>query len=426
MPSNPLVVGAWAVAALLGSAAALAQTAHDHSSPDAAAAPAASPAPATRNAWRDANAAVGTMPRGHADIVAWERTRGLHRPPADEPGPDQPWTLDDVARAALRQAPELRIEPGEGAVAQAQRQQAAAQTVLQAQRAWLDAVTARALRRLIAREHEAAELAAELAQRMQQVGNFSAERALRERLPLHTTAARLQQAQLEERQTLIRLWQRLGVGDTPEALLRHLPTQLPARAPLPTADDLPRLQAELLQRHPLAVRLRADAERSAAGMPSHAQAALQAAWDAAVTASAPDAPALPLRTPRWPHTWGQALQTQADWQRLQRQLVGDLHQAWHAAQTAETQLTLLRDQLQPAQRQLQDEAVLRYNGMLISTWELLATVRQRLQAEQALLQAERGAWDAQLMLRAVQAGLPYTPTARGATPADATPADQGH
>ncbi|WP_333709132.1 hypothetical protein [Tepidimonas ignava] len=64
--------------------------------------------------------------------------------------------------------------------------------------------------------------------------------------------------------------------------------------------------------------------------------------------------------------------------------------------------------------------------MLISTWELLATVRQRLQVEQTLLQAERDAWDAQLMLRAVQAGLPYTPTARGATPADATPADQGH
>jgi outer membrane protein TolC len=54
---------------------------------------------------------------------------------------------------------------------------------------------------------------------------------------------------------------------------------------------------------------------------------------------------------------------------------------------------------------LQEEAQLRYNGMLASVWDLLASAQDRLQSQQAALQALRDFWLAHLDLQAVLAGL---------------------
>ena len=73
---------------------------------------------------------------------------------------------------------------------------------------------------------------------------------------------------------------------------------------------------------------------------------------------------------------------------------------------------------------LQDETQQRYNGMLKSTWELLASASARVQAAQAALLARRDAAVAAAELRAVLAGLPYSGSAPAAA---ATPeAAKGH
>ncbi|TSE28347.1 hypothetical protein Tther_02142 [Tepidimonas thermarum] len=148
--------------------------------------------PASR--WRAANEAVGAFPRGHADILRWERAQGLVRAPAPGPSPDAVWTLDDVARHALRARPDLLIGPGLGARERWEREQAAALAVRDAQAAWIDAIAARQTRQLAEAALEAAAIGAELAQRMQHVGNFSAQRALVETLPTWEARQRLRQA----------------------------------------------------------------------------------------------------------------------------------------------------------------------------------------------------------------------------------------
>jgi hypothetical protein len=56
--------------------------------------------------------------------------------------------------------------------------------------------------------------------------------------------------------------------------------------------------------------------------------------------------------------------------------------------------------------ELEEAAVLQYNGMFKSTWDLLASTRERIDAVNATLQAQQQAWMAHIALRGVLAGLP--------------------
>lgn len=415
-------------------AVAQAQTGHVHpaaptapspfAAPPGAAAPAADAPPDPAAAWRAANDAVGAFPRGHADILRWERTQAP--PAAADPAPEGPgWTPQEVVRRALQHHPELLVTPDLAAPERLRRLQAAAALARDAQAAWIEAIAARQLRRLAEEAHFAADAGAELASRARQVGNLSAERALRENLPAWEAQERLAQARAAEQRALVHLWQRLG-GVTPEALAAHLPPALPARPPLPAADEEPALAARQRARHPDWARLQAEAERWRTALPAHARAALQATWEQAVARGLPEAPRLEGPAPRWPHAWGEALAAQAALARLQRQLDGDLRLALAAARRADERARHQRERILPARRQLEEETLLRYNGMLASTWELLAAARERLAAQQALVAAERDAWLAWLDLQAVLSGLPLTDRAP-ATDVDATPTPaKGH
>ncbi|MFN3611760.1 hypothetical protein [Tepidimonas sp.] len=397
--------------------------------PAAPSAPPSGPAPAGNatdpaTAWRAANDAVGAFPRGHADILRWERE---HAPaPASPPLPSGPsWTLDDVSRRALLGQPDLLIIPGQSRPEELQRQQAAAAVVLKAQAAWIEAIAARRLRQLAEQAHLAGDVGAELANRTRQVGNVSAERALRESLPSLEAKERLAQAVAAERHALVRLWQRLG-GDGPESAAAHLPAALPERPPLPAADEAPALAARQRAQHPDWPRLRIEAERRRSALPAHAWETLQTEWAQAVARGQPGAARLDPSAPRWPHAWSEALAAQMALAQLERQLDGDLWLALDAARRAEARARHQREDMVPARRRLEEETLLRYNGMLASTWELLAAARERIAAEQEAVKAERDAWLAWLDLQAVLSGLPL-PDRAPATDADtpATPV-KGH
>lgn len=94
---------------------ALAQSPHTHNTadaaePGAATAPLIHPAPPaptalaelpTGHGWQDAHQAVGQFPRGHADIVAWEKQQGA----APTPPPPSSHTHGGGDKAAAGAAP---------------------------------------------------------------------------------------------------------------------------------------------------------------------------------------------------------------------------------------------------------------------------------------------------------------------------------
>ncbi len=75
----------------------------------------------------------------------------------------------------------------------------------------------------------------------------------------------------------------------------------------------------------------------------------------------------------------------------------------------------------------QQETLLRYNGMFDSTWQLLASARERLDALDAALMARRAYWRAQASWQALLAGADFRldEAAGGPAPAGGT-ATGGH
>jgi len=397
----------------------------------------------THSDWRAANELVGTFPRGHADIVQWEAQQP---PAAAAPQADaaaQRWSLDYALRAAQRARPDLLARPGQNALERAELRLAQADLALQVERAWLRAVAAGSSARYQAQVLQAAQAGAELAARMVRVGNWPQMRLLQEQLLLNQAQAQQRVAQHQQHLAVLDLWRLAGSGLTPAQLAQRLPTDWPsANAPAaPTFAPLAALEMQALQAHQRWPLLQRQAQMLERALSAAERASLAATLAAAVApqpqaraASAQPAaqPSSPAQSHQpelaanqlWPHSWDKAAAARAEADALERQIRADLHSAYSAWQTA---TELAEGSAQDALRlhtALQDETQQRYNGMLKSTWELLASASARVQAAQAALLARRDAAVAAAELRAVLAGLPYSGSAPAAA---ATPeAAKGH
>ena len=172
--------------------------------------------------------------------------------------------------------------------------------------------------------------------------------------------------------------------------------------------DVAALQAQALQANLRWVLDDLQAQRLMAGLGLSA-ADLQAAEKALSEQAGQDAPLWNPRALRWGHEVEAAWQARRQADRLARQVRADVQVAVTALQVAlqtahNTQAEVLR-----LHTELLQETGLRYNGMLKSTWDLLASARTRIDGVAAALQAQRQAWLAQADLAAVLAGLPYAP-----------------
>jgi uncharacterized protein YggL (DUF469 family) len=140
-------------------------------------------------------------------------------------------------------------------------------------------------------------------------------------------------------------------------------------------------------------------------------AELQAAQNALGELAGQEQPWWDPRTMRWGHAFESTWQARLQADRLARQVRADVqlaHNTFQAAgQTAHnTQAEVLR-----LHTELSQQTGLRYNGMLKSTWDLLASARTRIDSVDAALQAQRQLWLAHADLMAVLAGLPYSAVA---------------
>lgn len=381
------------------------------------AAPSAKPGQPDPN-WQEANRAVGQFPRGHVDLLRWEQK---NLPPMPDP-PAHPdagqLTLALAMRLAL-QDEALWLKPGMSAAETAAVRQQVAAVRQDAQRLWVNAVVARQSLAHSGDVLAVAQAGAELGQRMAQVGNWSRARQIEQELALWDASARADKAQLQAHRALQALWQRIGAGMTPQALAQmlppHLPVDLPAHSPVdgqaePSQEAVAALQTQALQAHLRWPRDELQARRLAAGLGLDAQD-LQAAQQALQALAGQELPMWDPRTMRWGHAFENAWQARLQADRLARQVRADVQMALNAFRVANQSAQHTQAQVLRLHTELSQETLLRYNGMLKSTWDLLASVRARIDSVDAALQAQRQRWLAHADLMAVLAGLPYADSA---------------
>ncbi len=292
-------------------------------------------------------------------------------------------------------------------------------------RAWVQAVAAQEGVRYSRQVMRAAEASAELAQRMQQVGNFSALQRAREQAfyaDATLDVARAEQAERAAREKLTRL---LGMWGVQTGFL--LPERLPDLPP--QARDLPDvertaiaqrldLQAARREAAMLAGEQRATrAERIASGLElgiernSSNEAPPQRGWDLGFEiplfdwGGAKNAAA----EHRWRQAAQRATQTAIDARSEVREAYGAYRSAYDIARHH-------REEIVPLRKQVQGQNVLRYNGMLIGVFELLADARLQIASVKNAIDAQRDFWLAEADLDMALIGKPQrTPMAAPAS-----------
>ena len=294
--------------------------------------------------------------------------------------------------------------------------------VTQVRQAWVRAVAASQVLQYAEQINTAAEASAELAKRMQQVGNFNKLQRARQQVFYADSTARLAAAQhgaLSAREELVR---QLGLTDTQAAQLK-LPDRLPdlpkeARAASvisSTATDQ-RLDVQL-------TRGQLDAAGKAQGLNL-----LTSLIDVEVgirrdtvfdnaggvgSAAARRGYELGIRLPIF--DWGNAKRDAMNAQSLAaanryestvRSATSQLRESYWAYRTAYDVARHYRDEVVPLRKTMAEENVLRYNGMLIGVFELLADTRDQIGSVVTAINAYQQFWLADAALNASMTGKP--------------------
>ncbi len=289
-------------------------------------------------------------------------------------------------------------------------------------KAYYNALAAEEAVRYMQQVKQAADASAELARRMEQVGNFNKLQRAREQVfyaEASLNLARAEQAQRSARERLARL-----LGAWGEQTRFVLPERLP---------ELPKEVIELpdIERVALAQRLdvqgaKAAAEQTAANLGltrttrfinvlelgilrnGSNEAPTQSGWEIGVE--------LPL------FDWGGARIARAEAVYMQT-----VHRAAETAVVARSEVReaygnyrsaydiarFQRDEVVPLNQRIAEENLLRYNGMLIGVFELLADARTRIASVNGAIQALRDFWIAQADLDMALIGKPGLMTASG-------------
>jgi len=383
--------------------------------------------------WRSANDTVGAFTRGHIDIIRWEAE---NRPSAAEvPREGEPLTPTGALRIALSNRPDLFATEDMSRLERARADVAVLEFARDVQRTWVEAVAATARLHRTQEAFEASEIATELAVRMTRVGNWGQDRLLRQQLSLSDAGIDLLQARqsaTSAREALIRT---LGLWGDATALA--LPDELPALPDTPL--DAEGLETAALQSHPTLSLLAIDAERARRGVASRTRDMWTDATERALSQaldSAPEqdgftqqvitsAPVLDRRRVPPGHDAARAAKSQAEAAAMAVRIRSQVREAYHQYRVA-YDIAQRAEENHRLSEEIQDDMVLRYNGMLKSTWDLLVSARDRVERADAAMQARRDFWLAHANLQAVLAGAEYPGADAGAVATGRKSAAGGH
>jgi hypothetical protein len=373
-----------------------------------------------RAIWQQANQRVAEFPRGHIDILRWEAQNPGGTPSAEAPAATAP-TLDvtEAVRISLRHRPALLVHAGMSAPERGEVQRAYVAHVQAVHTAWVEAVTARHSLRLMTDALSAASTGVALGQRMVLAGNWSQAKLLREQVQeaaAHQAAARAQQATQSADEQLARLlgeWDGAAIA----ALLQRLPTSLPALPEQVTpGPGISRAEVEsaALRGHPTLAWQLTEARRQLAAVPPARLAAWHEAVDKVVQADPATAREAPWTAPQIDnlpllrdHALERAVRAESNLLQAAAERRSMAREAWAQLQAQHASARHAQDVVSPLQTTLEQETLLRYNGMLQSTWDLLAQAQERLASLDAAHLARRDFWLAHTAWQALLAGGDY-------------------
>lgn len=351
--------------------------------------------------WRERIERVGEFPRGHADIVRWEKR---HLPAETPPAINaSPLPVDEVVRLALGQHPELFTAADPNPVRAREQHMDRLGLAFRARQAWLDAVLMGESLRLQKARSEVAETAAELGQRMVKAGNWSLARGLREQITQARERVALLQAQQAERSAREALARLIGAADG--RALAELAERLPFRLP-----EIPAAVAEPMPSDPEAQVLQAGMDLTWQGREAErlrlSVSADRLAQQQRVNEQALAGPSTVPSAPRDPAA-AEVVEAQAAWRRAVAERRSRAREAWGRLQDEHALARETESVLLPLLTAQEQETQLRYNGMLQSTWDLLEATRERLTVTGAAAQARHAYWTALLDWQLLLAGGPY-------------------
>ena len=311
--------------------------------------------------------------------------------------------------------------------------------VTQVRQAWVRAVAAQQTLRYARQVYESAEATAEIARRMQAAGNFSRISRAREQAFYADAATRLATANHQATATREDLVRRLGLD---EAQAKEL--KLPERLP-----DLPKQAMDPQTAGAHATRNRLDIRLALSNYEAYARSqgltTVTSFTDIELTAmrntttdSASGSRSIArgyeigVRLPIF--DWGgmrrdaMSARTLAAANQLEatvRTAGSSLRESYSAYRTAYDVARHHRDEVVPLRKVISDENQLRYNGMIIGVFELLADARDQVNTVIAAINTEQQFWLADAALQASLIGRPTNTALSVAAPASAAAA-AGH
>ena len=281
--------------------------------------------------------------------------------------------------------------------------------VVETRRAYFNAVAAQQSVQLMTRAKDAAEAGAELAQQMRKVGNWNRLDATREQLFYADTASQLarsmQQATVarEQLMRLLGLWQS---GETIVLLdrLPDLPSQPDAMNELETQAMTQRLDVQMARRNAAATADALGLTKSTrfinvldVGYINKSETGKSRSNGYEVSVELPLFDWGTAKTHKAEVLYMQAVHRTADTAIRAR---SEVRERYAAYRTAYDLARHYRDEVVPLRKQTSDEMLLRYNGMLVSVFDLLADARLQIAAVDASIAAQRDYWLAQTDLQA--------------------------
>ena len=334
----------------------------------------------------------------------------------------------------------MSIARSQGVQAQIQLTTTVVDQVTQVRQAWVRAVAAQQSLQYAEQVKQSAEASAELARRMQLIGNFSKLQRARQQVfyaDATTQLASARHAATSAREELVRA---LGLDDS-QALKLQLPERLPdlPKAPRPAQDVASTAGAQRLDVQQARAQLEVAGRSQGINQLStfidvEAGIRRDTVFDNDEgTRSTGRGFELDIRLPLY--DWGSAQRDALNAQSLAaanrydaavRGATSQLRQDYSAYRTTYDIARHYRDEIVPLRQSMADENVLRYNGMLIGVFELLAEARDQISSVTNAINAQQQFWLADAALAASVVGKPSamaSPAAGGASsPAAAAPA----
>ena len=297
----------------------------------------------------------------------------------------------------------------------------------QVRQAWVRAVASRQILEYADQVNRTAQASAELAKRMQQVGNFTKLQRARQQVFYADAAAQSASAQHGATAAREELVRQLGLSDAQAAQLR-LPDRLPD---LPKAPRAPAEMSATASQQRLDVqlaRLQLDVAGKAQGLNllnSMVDVEVGGRHDTVFDNGTGERAnrkgyELGIRLPIF--DWGDAQRAAMNAQSLAaanrydsvvRSATSHLRESYSAYRTSYDLAKHYRDEIVPLRKTMAEENVLRYNGMLIGVFELLADTREQISSVIAAINAQHQFWMADAGLSSAIIGKPMS---MGATP----------